>query len=496
MSNLAPLPQSILNGLSRFIKCIVVIQFDVDVGPDLKIIRPAIQFSESDFRLICFSSLPERTSDTLTNQPNQFHSFSFVSNSDKHELLHGYCIFNQLRDPSRNRGYLQESTVVISHLNNPNLFSQLLLKVVSYGSYVQASLDAKIPIIDSALSSISQWSDSFATSTSEKHREDLAFMGDVLRQQRLLCPYSISTPWSQFLSRMTDPAELYMVFECLMLNKPLIVYASSPHFCSTFIQSALSLISPTLEYQNPVREYVTVHSFSESLMESEGGGALIGLANPFLIQHFDKNKQLPFVMILGDSLSLGDEKLLAHVKASNKSLLKDRLLNPDLKALANIAAISDHTQQDHALRFHFSNLVSRLLSPLTLYLDNSVNSGFQYAKFNKDVQSSEWSPMNTKLFTNLSQSVIHKLSLRNMGDTILTVGGTLGSFVGVSGSPSGESPPPSAALTSPSSPLSPANITSFLGSTLESSKDRSCKQVFYKEFIFTPIFQNWVARSV
>lgn len=463
MSNLTPLPESILDGLSRYIHCILVVQFDVDVGPDLKIIRPAIQFSENDFRLICFSSLPERTSDVFSTQPNQFHSFTFISEGVQ---LHGYCMFNQIRDPARNRGYLQESTVIISHLNNPDLFAKLLLQIVGQDSYVQSDLDHKIPVIDSALSSISQWPDP------ESAKLDLAFLGHVLRNEQLNCPYSTATSWGPFLTRIADVADLYMAFESLMLNRPMVVYASSPHLCSTFIYSLLSFITPPLCYQNPIREYVTVHSYSENPASAE----LLGIANPFLLQHF---KKLPFVMVLGDASSLSDDKLLAKVRASNKALLKDRLLNPDTKVLANILAISDPLQQDHAIKFHFTNLATRLLSPLTMYLDASRDDKFQHSKFTKDVQNPDWNQINNKLFTNMSQSLIQKLSLRNVGDTILTtVGGTLGSIVGVGSSSSASSPTSLSPLASPPLISPPA--------------ERPCKQVFYKEFLDTPIFRQWV----
>lgn len=445
--NRLPLPQHMIADLSRWIVCVMIVQFDVEVGPDLKVIQPSIQFSEEDFKTICFSALPESTTTFPSNSISssssknksplsswsQFHTFRFepsstslsqdllnsteksptspgspfVSGFRNSKELYGFSLYSQRPDPSASRGYIQESIVILSRLNYPQLFNaclQLLFdsfeqhfislsltkefnntpnnitdtfdfnldknsnnnnnntenacdwpdsKNVANNNPLEPAvqlvytrenlaaqiLDEKLPIIYTALNNIAQWPDPKPNSTLE-----LGFLGTIInisvplhdsipllgtveldtssvnfhsmgRNTHRLS--TIETPqqdqddyyipsdapvittseptgsWDYLINYISDFTSLYLLYEYVLLNKPVIIYASSPHLCSTFISLLVDLIKP-IPYGGRIREYVTMHSCPPDF---DTVGGITGITNPFLINSVrDYEKALIFVL--------------------------------------------------------------------------------------------------------------------------------------------------------------------------------------------------------
>lgn len=373
---------NLVQALDRWVVCMMVVQFDVEIGPDMKIIQPAVQFTEEDFRAICFSSLPERSSSKETR--SQFHSFRFDSTTFPGTELHGYALFSQQKSLLSSRGYTQESVVLISRLDFPQLFNaclQLMVDVVDHNRefntlvqdendqiYSQVRrqihnrdgyeddaislgkrklssgsanqmLDEKLPVIHTAISNISQWPDPEPNSTLE-----LGFLGTIINlsiplypsmpligtvnletsevnfhrgpnmaskfsastsdlssfscDPKLYTPHDApvitatepSTNWDYLIGFMADVSDLYILYEYMLLAKPIVVYASSPHQCSTFISLLVDFIRP-IPYAGRIREYVTINS-----CPSDMDNGIIGVTNPFLIRGIQKPDTLVIVL--------------------------------------------------------------------------------------------------------------------------------------------------------------------------------------------------------
>lgn len=381
----------------------MVVQFDVEIGPDLKIIQPAVQFTEEDFRAICFSSLPERSSSKETRC--QFHSFRFNSTTFRETELHGYSLFSQQKTPSSSRGYTQESLVIISRLDYPQLFNaclQLMADIVDHNRefnlsvqdendqiYTQVRrkihdkdgfeddssffrkrkhkhspsiqmLDEKLPVIHTAISNISQWPNPDPNSNLE-----LGFLGTIINlsiplyesmpllgtvdldtssvnfhsmgsTSRGASKFSVSTSdlnsfscdprlytwhdapvitatepssnWDYLINYVSDIADLYILYEYMLLGKPIVVYANSPHLCSTFISLLVDLIRP-IPYAGRIREYVTIHS-----CPSDMDSGIIGVTNPFLVRGIQNEDTLLFVLSSNSGNSKQSGSLSAPVQ--------------------------------------------------------------------------------------------------------------------------------------------------------------------------------------
>lgn len=393
------LSSDLIEALARWMVCIMVVQFDVEIGPDLKIIQPAIQFTEEDFQAICFSSLPERSSSKESK--SQFHSFRFQSSTFPDTVLHGYALFSQQRSRSSSRGYIQESLVIVSRLDYPQLFNaclQLMADIVdhnrefnssveeendmiysqvrrkihdrdgfiedddssirkrklAHSTSVNSLLDEKLPIIHTAISNISQWPDPDPNSTLE-----LGFLGTIINLSiplydsspllgtidldtksanfhshnvKGLSKHSVSTSdltnfscdpklytqhnapvitatepsanWDYLVNFVSDISDLYILYEYMLLAKPIVVYSSSPHLCSSFISLLVDLIRP-IPYAGRIREYVTIHT-----CPSDMDSGIIGVTNPFLVKGIAKSDTLLFVLSPPENLSNSAKKAL------------------------------------------------------------------------------------------------------------------------------------------------------------------------------------------
>lgn len=343
-----------INPLDRWITCALVVRFDVDIGPDLKIIQPAIQLSEEDYRIICFSALPERSSNRETQ--GQFHTFRFESTTFPGVELHGFALFSQQKMPSSARGYIQESLVIISKLNYPQVFNACLQLMVDGTDNTldhglpspisptspnsNRSIDNKAPVILAAVNDIALWPSPEPNSTLEVTflgtiinisiplHESMPLLGTVdldassvnfhsmgrksiSTRPLSASPISLSfdlvprdapvitasepaASWDYLIDYISDVSDLYILYEYMLLAKPIVVYASFPHQCSTFISLLVDLIRP-IPYAGRIREYVTMHTCpSQGGLDAEGG--IVGVTNPFLVRDVRDDQTLVFVL--------------------------------------------------------------------------------------------------------------------------------------------------------------------------------------------------------
>lgn len=416
------LPESLISDFNRWALCFLVIQFDVDIGPDLKLIRPALHFSEEEFRIICFSALPEHTPPYETCQ---FHTFRYDSKVVG-STVHGNCLFSQRRDISRLRGYLQEALVILSANQYAILWNQCLKILFSHEQFLSYSLDQKIPILDSAINGIATWPDPVYNESLE-----LAFLGSVMQ---FIVPSNPATPltadaftngcvdpWASFIPLFSDLSQLYLLYELVLLNRPLIVYSQYPHLCSGFILKLIDLIRP-VPYNGRIREYVTIHSSYSSLEEG-----ITGITNPLLLSGnssavytfplLAKEKEKdPGPPVPGGPPGMSSSGPDANyeiknlIRQTNKTISRSRLFSPDSKFLNSLTSM-DPSEIDHAIRFHFATLTSKLIAPLTIYFTPvGVRLLFNHYAFEKDLRGGGFKELDQLFFNAQSSPLLTTLT--------------------------------------------------------------------------------------
>jgi len=174
--DLAKLPK-----MRRWILGLVLVDFDLELGPVIHGVYPPLRLSSSESENIAFSSFP----DSLQfDQGSQVHSFRIrdvdssqepqSQSNDKRPVsedgfIYGYSYFTQRRDESSKRGYQQRSIVVLTHLQYPALFSSLATMLgEKYQTHDVATLEI-------AFHNITNWSDPTPGTTIE-----LGFLGSVM----------------------------------------------------------------------------------------------------------------------------------------------------------------------------------------------------------------------------------------------------------------------------------------------------------------------------
>ncbi|CAN6642365.1 hypothetical protein TRVA0_019S01002 [Trichomonascus vanleenenianus] len=457
------LPTSVTAQAARWILCFLVIQFDVDIGPDLKIIRPSIKFTEDDFRTICFSSLPERSHQTETPanasyvtccskcinkttptdqviESAEFHTFRFNSYTHGNHEIYGYSLFSQQKSLSISRGYRQESLVILSTHNFPRLFEKCLYRVLKHDNFLDCPIDHKIPCIDNAIYNIASWPNPEPNTTLE-----VGFLGTIFN---VVIPSNEHTPlvgyasnnshlsnshqsgseealdkkeisssesagsWNTLIQYFGDISELYLLYELVLLGRPIIIYSPTPKLCSMLIANLIELIRP-VPYAGRIREYITIHSCPEAF-ESMG---ITGVTNPLLIrsnmdayvfllnpkaakkqkketassaececQKVEKTLNEPSGGLLKmkaswsrlirseeqDEMKAEFDRLRQDIKVTNRQIASSRYLVPDAKFVASLSSMVNSPYQsediDYAIKFHFATLTSKLIAPLSMYL--------------------------------------------------------------------------------------------------------------------------------
>ncbi|KAF2402498.1 DUF1630-domain-containing protein [Trichodelitschia bisporula] len=283
--------------------CFIVCNFNVDVGPEIELIYPPeVSFTASDLSAICFNSFPERHDTDI--EGDVFFQFTVRNNSPDVPLLspapphgsadafYGNCIFRQEYDSMTKRSFNQRSLVLISTHEFPSFFAKLLRIVTDCGPISDPTR------LEAACSQISEWPAPFVG-----HLE-LPFLGSLLKleipphpsfplqglwtslpRSDLIFAYEPMTCWDTVLPYIPSLAELYVVYEKLLLGESVIVLAKSPHICADFVSILNDLIRP-VPYAGVRRPYLTMQSdfFIGSHDRATPRHFLIGITNPFLLK--------------------------------------------------------------------------------------------------------------------------------------------------------------------------------------------------------------------
>jgi hypothetical protein len=227
--------------------------------------------------------------------------------------------------------------------------------------------------------------------------------------------YEPTEQWHNILHLLPSLSTFYVLYEQLLLGKPIIVLGQTPQHTSAVISSLIDLIRP-LPYAGIVRPYLPMQSTSLSsdihLFDpvTSPHSFVIGITNPFLLQRVNGNGttslEPPYILALnnirvstitgnGTASSPGisgnaKHKLPSlHLHRSKSKLSSTRIDVPGIPTLtqekpahflksdkAFLSAIADAgctPASTTAVRRHFSDLTAQLLAPANRYMATNAS---------------------------------------------------------------------------------------------------------------------------
>ncbi|KAF8969105.1 hypothetical protein BDZ97DRAFT_264108 [Flammula alnicola] len=391
--------------MQRWILGIAVVEFDLDTGPVIDGIYPPLMLLPEESENIAFCAFPDSMQ---FDQGSQTHSFrirarlKILSPQQRPPTLdgfiYGFSHFIQRRNSSSKRGYSQRSLVILTQYQYPALYSALV------GIFGPLFEQHGTPMLEAACHNIATWPDPTPGSTVE-----LGFLGSVLHVE---IPHSIDaqqvtetssfnekySPTSHILAT-TAPfvppplllfeaslANLWSIWECLVLCEPILIFGTSPAQTSQAVWWLRDLLRP-IPLAGDIRPYFTMQDSDHTQLVNKlppKAGLLLGVTNPF----FEKScVHWPHILSLGrrilpssspkqKSPSLGTSAGPApgwNTKTHRRYISKDRVL---LKQLEHAVRGNDKARMDAslALRRHFCSRSTQLIAPLARYLNSLIPS--------------------------------------------------------------------------------------------------------------------------
>eukprot|EP00118_Oscarella_pearsei_P012620 m.94468 g.94468 ORF g.94468 m.94468 type:complete len:560 (+) comp36816_c0_seq10:64-1743(+) len=319
--------------LSRWICCVGVVTFDLELGQSLEYIFPRqFKLSEAEKLNLCYLAFPDSNSGCMGD--TQFHFRIKCSGSGcggaplVNSLPHkgsppalepfgshyfGFVHFRQTRDPTSKRGYFQKSVIILTRLPYTKLFSHLVKLVApEYFDNGEISLESTCHDID-------RW----PLPTPGKLLQ-LPVLGTLIQAhmpskqdklpsvttagQSTVSPLLLSSVYEVDMYRLLYPVVPYihLLWELVLLNEPIAIMAPSPGICSEVVQALVNSIMP-LRYSSDYRPFFTIHDsdFKAYTTKTQSPPpVIVGVTNPFFIKAL---QHWPHILRLGE-LTLNEEK--------------------------------------------------------------------------------------------------------------------------------------------------------------------------------------------
>ncbi|KAK5849518.1 hypothetical protein PBY51_009154 [Eleginops maclovinus] len=388
---------------SRWLECVCVVTFDLELGQALELVYPQdVKLTEKEKSSICYLSFPDSYSGCLGDTQFSFRLRQSVGrkggcredvyNRDapptlQTEVSHffGFVYFRQVKDASVKRGYFQKSLVLLSRLALPPLF-QALLQIV-----LRSSLRNLSRVWRQCANEIDQW-----PAPVPGLSLNLPLMGVVLQvripsrsdkpggspvrqsaaENLLPAPTVLPSIHELDLFKCFQSVLVHIadVVELLLLGEPLVAW-------HRLTVPRKHMISP-LRFCCDFRPYFTIHDseFREYTTRTQAPPCVVlGVTNPFFIKTFQK---WPHVLRLGETKMAGDVpkqvkvKKLCKLKALDTKpgiytafktfLHKDKILIKRL--LKGIQRKRPSEVQSAILRRHLLELTQSFIIPLERYM--------------------------------------------------------------------------------------------------------------------------------
>ncbi|KAK9475385.1 uncharacterized protein V1510DRAFT_371584, partial [Dipodascopsis tothii] len=397
----------------RWIVCLCLLDFDVNVGPDFACIYPPVSLPEPTLRAVCFGSFPEHSLGASAIEA--FHRFRVGGERsdprrrrdrarEPDRTLFGYTVFQQQKDARRPRAYAQRALTLLSQHAFPLLFEACVRAVAASAAGLTAA--ETVLLLQSAVQQIAAWppppTPGTAVGLGFMGRELLVDAGADAVQAGGPSPATVvalnghTSDWGAMARALRDLNDLYVLFERTLLGLPVGVYAETPAVCSALAAAVPELILPMI-YGGEVAEYVTLQSDSRGLLErlvpGGVGACVVGFTNPLVAdqagadapivhatgpQRSSMRVSLPVIVLDSAVPSTNGPDYAVDLLyplhalrrrrnrvAGRRFLARDRTF---LRALGEMLTDgSPPARVDAFVRTHFAALTLRLLAPVSRY---------------------------------------------------------------------------------------------------------------------------------
>lgn len=407
------------------------------------------------------------------------HTKRSPGNSTSSSYIYGYVFFRQKRDSTNRRGYFQKSIVILSHLPLVGLFSEVVARLgplyfehgmsmleafandvmswpapqpgtiltlpllgsiltaaIPFGQQPQNSPNAESAPMQSLSLSASNTNSSTggfrhtATMTIRSRSRQSSANGSTNRQlpEPLIGPEGpllASIPATSLFETFKEAlADLWLLWECVLLAEPILVIAPEPKIASEAVWHMLDLIRP-IPYAGDFRPYFHIHDYDFRTLVTKNkpqAGTLIASTNPFFatacghwphvlrvgkaavklitIKHGGGSGGGSKKAVGGGSGGLvgggiggghgagggGPDHIPGFTTKRKRRISKDRQLLKRLQDLATSATKSGLNDEaaisaaiasaNVTMRRYFADLTERFLSPLNRYVASLVPASF------------------------------------------------------------------------------------------------------------------------
>ncbi|GIY16358.1 protein DENND6B [Caerostris darwini] len=397
---------------SRWVYCICVVTFDLELGQAMEMIYPAhIKLTEKEKSSICYMAFPDSNSGCMGNTQFYFRMRQCPArkpNLPAHEEFNEHCLvplqidfchyfgfvyFRQVKDKTIPRGYFQKSMVLLTKLPLVALFTEVL------GKIAPSFFSSGEPSIESACHDIDQW-----PSPVPGLPLSLPLMGNVLQ---IHIPNrfdkSSSSPEEpseekhsiSFFEKINIPStievdifrcflpilsHIQLLWELVITSEPIIVMAGSPNITCDMVQALICMIWP-LRYCCDYRPFFTIHDseFKEYTTKVQAPPPVIlGVTNPFFaktLQHW------PHIIRIGDLQTSGGPTRQKIKRGGNIKALDSKpglytrykpFLSKDKEILKKIMkgmqTETSSESQNAILRHYLLELTQSFMIPLERYV--------------------------------------------------------------------------------------------------------------------------------
>lgn len=376
--------------LRRWIKAIVIVEFDLDEGPVVNGVCPPLDLPDAAWESIAFSSFPDCLQ---SDQGSQAHSFRIRCDPQVSPdgYLLGFSHFTRSRDTASKRGYTQRSLVILSHRQFPALFTVVASKI---GQVYELH---GLPALEASCQNIANWPDLCPgaalmlgvagavlrvelphSDDEQQFAETSSFGARFDPRSHILASFTPFTPAPIELFGATL-SHLWSIWECLILcNEGLLLFGTSPAATSQAAWWFRDLLRP-IPLAHDIRPYFTLQDQDHSRLVNKmpaSPGLILGVTNPFferLCQHW------PHVLSLGCQRrpkSTTDSHVIAGPPPGWKTTHK-RYISKDRSLLKRVEDLSRGTQNDKleaslAVLRHFHSRTASFLVPLNRYLQTLI----------------------------------------------------------------------------------------------------------------------------
>ncbi|KAL5503993.1 hypothetical protein ACEPAH_8066 [Sanghuangporus vaninii] len=407
----AALEPEVVERLRRWIICVILVNFDLDLGPVIDDVCPPFELSTSEKENVCFSSFPDsfrhaegaeahtfRIRESLPdkteeNGANADHRSSYASQDG---FIYGFSYFRRRKDVSTLRGYDQRSVILLTHHPWPTLYLELV------NHLGPMFLIHGVPMLESACHNMASWPPPESGKTLE-----LGFLGSVLTVE---LPSSVDQQQSVEMSAFRDKfdsqvhllasiapltppplrlfaasiSHLWSIWECILLCEPLLVFGPTPAMTSQAIWWFVDVLRP-ISFAGDFRPYFTIHDKDYHSFVNKNrpkSGLLLGVTNPLfesMCKHWPHQLSLGVEVETTKNSDRSKGSLLAGpapgwgTKTHNRYISKDRNLLKQLEsAIKKGGAIDADGRLSLLLRRHFTTRSVQFLVPLNRYLNTLI----------------------------------------------------------------------------------------------------------------------------